>query len=176
MKTIDIKDFVLSFVRGRNAEEAAVNAGISPVRAKQDGLRLLSKSSVRRQVEKEREAAFSGEAEIRAGLERLAYGRVNDAAALAFADEVTPAMLANADLFNVSEIKRVKGGGVEIKFYDRQKALERLCELNDRDSSDRKAKSLVEAIYGTGVGYAEAFDGDASEGEDDPIYDTQAEE
>lgn len=148
MTKIDIKDFVLSFVRGRNAEEAAVNAGISPARAKQDGLKLLSQRTVRRQVEKERKAAFSGEVEIRAGLERLAYGRVNDAAALAFADEVTPAMLAKADLFNVSEIKRIKGGGVEIKFFDRQKALERLCELNERDGADSRARELVEAIYG----------------------------
>lgn len=155
MTKIDIKDFVLSFVRGRNAEEAAVDAGISPARAKRDGLKLLSQRAVKRQVEKERAAAFSGEAEIRAGLERLAYGRVNDAAALAFADEVTPAMLAKADLFNVSEIKRIKGGGVEIKFFDRQKALERLSDLNDRDGADRQAKNLVEAIYGRSTGAVE---------------------
>lgn len=30
------------------------------------------------------------------------------------------------DLFNISEIKRVKGGGMEIKFFDRIKALEKL--------------------------------------------------
>ena len=170
MTKIDIKDFVLSFVRGRNAEEAAVNAGISPARAKQDGLKLLSQRGIRRQVEKERDIAFSGEAEIRAGLERLAYGRVNDAAALAFADEVTPAMLAKADLFNVSEIKRIKGGGVEIKFYDRQKALERLCELNERDSADDRSRSMVEAIYG-GAGL-----GDIAYGEGEASYDGEAEE
>ena len=61
-------------------------------------------------------------------------------------------MLAESDLFNVSEIKRVKGGGVEIKFFDRQKALEKLEELDARLKSDEKAKNLVEAVYGTDCG------------------------
>ena len=148
MKAIDIKDFVQAYVRGCSAEEAAIIAGISPANARADGLRLLSRRAVRRRIE--RREAFAQEAEIRAGLERLAYGRVNDAAALAFADEVTPQMLAGADLFNVSEIKRVKGGGVEIKFFDRQKALEKLAELGERETADRRARSLVESIYGTG--------------------------
>ena len=47
--------------------------------------------------------------------------------------------LENMDLFNISEIKKVKGGGVEIKFFDRIKALEklenlRLGGLNDDNS------------------------------------------
>ena len=42
------------------------------------------------------------------------------------------------DLFNVSEIKRPKGGGLEIKFFDRLKALEhleQLCTGGDEDSA-----------------------------------------
>ena len=98
----------------------------------------------------------------------LCFALLSAAAAPAFADEITPAMLSAADLYNVSEIKRVKGGGVEIKFYDRQRALERLAELNDREQTDRKAKSLVEAIYGsqTAEGSAEGTGGD-SDDEDD---------
>ncbi|MBR1764954.1 MAG: terminase small subunit [Ruminococcus sp.] len=148
MKQIDIKDFVAAFARGGNAEEAAINAGISPLRAKTDGLRLLLKSAVRRQIKRVRAALFSDEAEVRAGLERLAYGRANDAVALAFCEEITPELLAGADLYNVSEIKKVKGGGVEIKLFDRQRALEALAELNDRQQQDKRARSLVEEIYG----------------------------
>ena len=49
------------------------------------------------------------------------------------------------DLFNISEIKRKKGGDIEIKFFDRIKALERLGDL---DSSLRKGEgsSLYSAI------------------------------
>ena len=38
---------------------------------------------------------------------------------------------------------------VEIKFFDRQKALEKLDELNAQQKADSKAKNLVEAIYGS---------------------------
>lgn len=149
MKPIDIKDFVFGFIHGRNAEEAAIGAGISPLRAKTEGLKLLYERKVRRQLCAAQKLYSSDECEIRAGLERLAYGRVNDAAALVFSEEITPNMLAQADLFNVSEIKRIKGGGVEIKFFDRQKALEKLDELNVQLKNDRKAKNFVEAIYGS---------------------------
>lgn len=152
MKQIDIKDFALFFSRTRNAAEAAIAAGISPLRARLEGVRLLSDRRTRRQLEAADKQRDKERFEVRAGLERLAYGRVNDAAALAFAEEITPHMLAEADLFNVSEIKRIKGGGVEIKFFDRQKALEKLEELDMRIKNDEKARNLVEAVYGSGGG------------------------
>lgn len=148
MNTVSIKDFILSFVRGGNVKDAAIDAGIEPSRAGRDGLRLLARPSVRKQIEKERGDMYSGGSDIRAGLERLAYGRVNDAAALVFADEVGADTVARADLFNVSELKKVKGGGVEVKFFDRQKALEKLYELEAGELGDRKAKDLVELVYG----------------------------
>ncbi len=61
------------------------------------------------------------------GLRRLAFGEIQDAVSLLFkTDEDITASLSSLDLFNVSEIKRVKGGGMEIKFFDRLKALEKL--------------------------------------------------
>ncbi len=152
MKPIDTKDFALFFSRTKNAAEAAIAAGISPLRAKLEGARLLFDRRCRRQLEAADKLRDKERCEVRAGLERLACGRVNDAAALVFAEEITPHMLAESDLFNVSEIKRVKGGGVEIKFFDRQKALEKLEELDARLKSDEKAKNLVEAVYGTDCG------------------------
>ena len=149
MNIVSIKDFVLSFVRGASPAEAAITAGVEPERARSHGLRLLSKPAVRRQIAKEREAALETGSGVRAGLERLAFGRDNDAAALVFAEEVSPEMLAKADLYNVSEIKRVKGGGVEVKFFDRQKALERLAELDQAEFGDKKVKDLVELVYGS---------------------------
>lgn len=148
MRPIDVKAFILSFIHGRNPEEAAIAAGVSPVRAKLEGLRLLADKRVARQLAKEETAGAERTSDIRAGLERLAYGRINDAAAIAFSEEVTPHMMAHADLFNVSEIKRVKGGGVEIKFFDRLKALEKLDELSQRVNSDRKAADMLTALYG----------------------------
>lgn len=158
MKSIDLKEFAISFFHCRNPEEAAIRAGINPILAKLEGVKLMLDRRVRRQLDALEKLRRQEECDVRAGLERLAFGRSNDAAALAFCEEVTPHMLAQADLFNVSEIKRVKGGGVEIKFFDRQKALEKLDELNAQLRNDRKAKNLVEAIYGS---QAEQVESDA---------------
>ena len=103
------------------------------------------------------ERSFS--VELRAVNHRYLETSVKLPRRFAFAEELTPAMLVSADLFNVSEIKRVKGGGVEIKFFDRQRALERLAELNDREQSDRRARDLVEAVYGS-----RSCDGASTEG------------
>ena len=61
------------------------------------------------------------------GLRHLAFGEIQDAVRLLYAPEeqILPA-LGEMDLFNISEIKRPKGGGMEIKFFDRLKALEKL--------------------------------------------------
>ena len=48
------------------------------------------------------------------------------------------------DLFSVSEIKMPKSGGIELKFYDRIKALEALGSLN-RGTEDDSAP-FIEAI------------------------------
>ncbi len=70
--------------------------------------------------------------EVLAGLRTLAFGSVNNAVSLLFAadDEDVLAQLPNFNLFNVAEIKRPKGGGLEIKFFDRIKALEKMAELS----------------------------------------------
>lgn len=64
------------------------------------------------------------------GLRHLAFGEIQDAVRLLYAPEeqILPA-LGEMDLFNISEIKRPKGGGMEIKFFDRLKALEKLQAL-----------------------------------------------
>ena len=52
--------------------------------------------------------------------------------------------LPKLKLMNVSEIKRPKGGGMEIKFFDRIKALERLG--SDKSSSSDSSLSFYEAL------------------------------
>ena len=75
----------------------------------------------------------------------MAFGCSGDGIKLLFKDEVTEEEIDSMDLFNISEIKRKKGGDIEIKFFDRIKALERLGDL---DSSLRKGEgsSLYSAI------------------------------
>ncbi|MBP5617667.1 MAG: terminase small subunit [Clostridia bacterium] len=95
---------------------------------------MLSREEIRRAVARMEEETARRRAA--AGYARIAYGSIADAVRLAFAVEV-PADLDEMDLYAVSEIKRSKTG-VEIKFHDRLKALDRLSELSETDA-DRAA-------------------------------------
>ena len=75
----------------------------------------------------------------------MAFGRINDALEL-LKDDPSEVCAERLDLFNVSEIKRVKGGGVEIKFFDRLEALEKLAELEDRAADSAAADSFFSAV------------------------------
>ncbi len=83
------------------------------------------------------------------GLRKLAFGKCNDAVKLVFAEEA-PSMqtLARMDLFNVASISRDKGGGVEVRFFDRQKAFERLYEYAHATQEGAAAQSLLQALTG----------------------------
>lgn len=76
------------------------------------------------------------------GYQRLAFGSIADAVSLLYMESPTPDMLRKMDLFSVSEIKRPKDGSMEIKFFDRMKALEKLSEGEDGDG----AMGFYEAI------------------------------
>lgn len=68
------------------------------------------------------------------GYEKLAFGSVTDAVRLLFL-EGDECRLDTMDLFNVAEIKRPKGGGMEIKFFDRIKALQCMEAVEDGGTS-----------------------------------------
>ncbi|MGN1113977.1 MAG: terminase small subunit [Oscillospiraceae bacterium] len=144
MKKINLKDFVLSFCMTRNAEESALNAGVIPRLAKLEGNRLLARKGVKEKIKAEEKLLESSEMEVIAGLERLAFGRINDAVKLALSEDFNVNDLTKAELFNVSEIKKVKGGGVEIKFCDRQKALEKLWEYREKIETRKNAGAFEE--------------------------------
>ena len=86
------------------------------------------------------------------GLKKLAFGKVNDAVTLAFAEEIPPPeLLAKMRLFYISSVKRVKGGGVEVQFFDRQKALEKLYEYALANQNGKISESLLKALSDSGA-------------------------
>lgn len=148
--------FCCYYAKLGNVREAAVKAGFPPETALCDGLKILGSRKNRALIEKLMSDTPSAAGLVKAGLERLAFGSSNDAAFLAFSEEIPcPEKIAGLDLFGVSEIKRVKGGGVEIKLFDRQKALERLYEYDSQKDSSENASNLIRALKGM-----EAADGD----------------
>jgi hypothetical protein len=97
---------------------------------------------------KRKETALRRE-EVIDGYRRLAFGAGNDALRLLFCEEPpSPEELAALDIFNVSDVKRPKGGGLEIRFFDRCEAIRRLEAMDGesgRQSTD-SAKAFYEAI------------------------------
>ena len=120
-------------------KEAAIRAGYKiNVQKKADS--LMARQDIQNKISEYNSSLNCHTGEVEAGLKRLAFGSVDDAVKLLYCDEQIPEGL---DLFNVSEIKRGKNG-VEIKFFDRQKALEKLSEL--APASQDGAKPLYKAL------------------------------
>lgn len=106
--------------------------------------KLLAREEIRAEIakiEKEKRNISS----VERGLMRLAFGSVADAMKLMLCEETMTAQeIEKLDLFNVSDIKRPKGGGLEIKFFDRIKALERLEKLGGAEESSQS--SFIKAL------------------------------
>ena len=86
------------------------------------------------------------EQEIRDGYRRLAFGPVTDAVKLLFLEEApSPGQLEEMDLFPITEIKRPRTGGIEMKFCDRLKALEKLAQLEAQETQENGA-SFYQAL------------------------------
>ena len=122
--------FCRRYLQCMDPELAAAAAGCG------DGYRMLERKNVSRRLEQMREAAAGQvcrEDAVRR-LAQLAFGRVNDAAALAF--QRGEADLGTLDLSAVSELQVTDKGGVEIKLIDRVRALEVLCGLLNEEAAD----------------------------------------
>ena len=133
-----------------SVQEAAVRAGFTEASALAHGLDILSDPVCRGRIAQFRRA-LSDAGCVSAGLRRLAFGSCADAVSLAFADELpTREAVKGLDLFCISEIKRDRNGGVEIKLFDRLKALEKLLELERADTETDAAKSLIDALTSAG--------------------------
>lgn len=124
------------------------------------GARLLLREDICEEIE--RLCAMTARIKAAAdGLRRIAFGNVSDAVRLVLSggenfDTET------ADLFNVSELKLSKSGGIEVKFYDRIKALEALAELDDCADGSGSAPFIDAIIKGASVLSADT-DGDNDE-------------
>ena len=144
---INKKTFAKMFVRTRNGSETAVRLGAEPQDAKLIEAEFMADPGVKKAIRKLDKEDVQTLCYVKTGLSRLAFGSINEAAALMFDDEVSREDILKADLFNVSELKRVKGGGVEMKFFDRQKALEKLVELDPDLREVSAAQEFLNAVY-----------------------------
>ncbi len=138
------KEFCVCFAETGDAELSARLAGFSNNPASK-GMKLLARDDILNEIERligkrkkiAKLLAFAGYC-------RLAFGDTADAVSLLFDKNPADADLSALDLFMISEIKKPKDGSVEIKFFDRLKALEKLENLSGENTAD----NLFDAIGG----------------------------
>ena len=138
------KLFCTYYCINRNGRESAVKSGY--MFPEKTALKLLRRKDITEEIariDKQREAT---QKDIAIGYQRLAFGCISDAVRLLFSDEVSPEEIEKMDLFNISEIKRKKGGDIEIKFFDRLRALEKLQDIwsTKRDDEESSLYSAIE--------------------------------
>lgn len=120
--------FCQYYARYGDPRRAAAKAGWT-AGAERAGMLLLRREDIRQEICRAAKEAARLET-ARSGWERLAVGSISDAVRLLYhSGETPPECLEEMELLNVSEIKRPRGGGMEIKFFDRIKALEGMQQL-----------------------------------------------
>ncbi len=150
-------DFCRIYVRLRNPKEAAIRAGYE-ILPEYRAISLLSKKEIRQKITELEKEVTADENLISAGLQRLAFGSCADAVKLILsANQDTTPDIDSLDLFNVSEIKFTCGKGMEIKFFDRLKALEKLSEIS-QSGNDTGALSFYEALERSATKLTESED------------------
>lgn len=154
------QDFCRYYYHLRSLRQSAYLAGyiLLPERC---GEKLIEKKKILDEI-KRIEARGNKLKLARAGFKRLAFGSVSDAIRLLDGDRTD---LDAMDLFMVSDIKIPKGGGMEIKFFDRQKALESLAEM-EGNVEENTTLPFYEALENSAQHISETTNGSIDEVED----------
>ncbi len=139
MKELSSKEklFCTYYSLGRSAKEAAAKSGY--IFPEKSGLKLLKREDIRNETERYIQQRKSEQKNVSEGYYRLAFGCVSDAIRLLFTEDIDPGQIEQMDLFNIAEIKKKKGGDIEIKFFDRLKALEKLHTLSSDTANDENS-------------------------------------
>ena len=119
----------------QNPKEAAIKAGYSSLVAEKTAQKLLSKKDINEYLEKIK-IDFKKDQILNLAilaLKRLIFCRPNDVLILALkSQELNENQIEKLDLFQISEIKKLKDGGFEFKFTDRVKAIDCLTSLIEK--------------------------------------------
>lgn len=142
------KEFCACFAQTGDVKFSARLAGYR-LNSNAKGLKLLLRDDIQNEIKrlvKQKEKFARTLAFI--GYQRLAFGNTSDAVSLLYSQNPAEEDFGSKDLFMISEIKKHRDGSVEIKFFDRLKALEKLESIE----SDSSVKNLFDAIGGADKG------------------------
>lgn len=151
------KQFCFNYVNTGNVEESAIKAGYknAPLLT---GNKFFDRDDINLEIERlynMKKKNFLYRA--CSGYERLAFGSIADAVRLIYLKDFDAKAIDEMDLFSVSEIKKLKDGAIELKFFDRIRALEKLQQMDFAEQ--KQSFSFYDAI-GKGAG---AFNSESEE-------------
>lgn len=150
------KAFCEYFALCGDAARAAELAGCENPRT--DGAGLLCREDIRKKINSLCETMIKGvQARACLAYERLALTGAADAVKLLYRENISDRELEQLNLSGIAEIKKPKEGAMEIKFFDRLKALEKLIEL---DKLGTKAQGSIFDAIRNGVKALEKTDDD----------------
>ncbi len=130
------RNFCYYYINTGNVKEASMLSGLQN-NSEQDSISLLSDEAIKEEIQnlyEDKKKNLLYKACI--GYERLAFGNITDAVKLIYSEKLDYKALEEMDLFNISEIKKPKDGAMEIKFFDRIKALEKLEQVDVGQRND----------------------------------------
>lgn len=130
------KEFCRLYLSIADPTEAALRAGYTK-ESQKAGNQLLARGDIAEEIERLCNVQKKSMAKMATmGYQRLAFGSIADAVSLLYMENPSQETLRKMDLFSVSEIKRPKDGSMEIKFFDRMKALEKLSGSEEGDTAE----------------------------------------
>lgn len=145
--------FALFYASGKSVKEAGILAGFDKDEAEQEGLKLLKLRSVQKLVKRYVQNGLNNADGVKIGLKRLAFGEINDIMEVVLSEEpIGLNKLFKMNFYNISEVKKVKGGGIEVKIFDRQKAMEKLLEIYKSEDNKTGAEEFLNALTLSGGG------------------------
>ena len=135
--------FCCYFAELSSVLDSAVNAGFEKENAFYEGVKILQKPEALRQIRKQRKILFGkGESSAAAALRRIIFSNPVEAVNSVMTDEPCE----KGDFFSISEIKRAKGGGTELKLLNKLEALKLLFEIEENEKKSNGAQSFFSAL------------------------------
>ena len=135
------------FALTRDARGSAARCWKAPEKLA-EALTLLETPAARSYLA-EVEAAMGGAGRLATaeeGYRKLAFGAVTDAVRLMFPTEGETPPIGEMDLFNIAKLSQAKGG-LEVTFFDRLAALDRLAaQQKEEDTARQDAFGFLDAV------------------------------
>ena len=146
------KTFCVYVAQGKSLEEASILSGYEESK----GVTLITKPEIIKEITTLLKAKANLMKNLSViGYQQLAFGSIADCISLVTEENVSKEDLQNMNLFMISEIKKPKDGAMEIKFFDRIKACEKLAES---ESSGEGGLSFFAALEKGAENLAESGD------------------